>query len=89
MTRPVDRRRKLAQHSRMDDLEPFLSEIDNEALPLRFRLGSLQYLEARSDFMTDEERQAINSARERLYSVLTEDMVLERPEPKQTQWTLF
>ena len=46
----------------MDDLEPFLSEINNPEIPVSCRLGSLHYLQLREDFMTTAERDACSQS---------------------------
>lgn len=45
-----------------EDLEPFLSEVKDEMLPPRSRLGSLLYLEARETFLSPEQRQTLEAA---------------------------
>ncbi|RUL84036.1 hypothetical protein [Tautonia sociabilis] len=53
-----------------DDLEPFLSEVGDETLPPRWRLGSLLYLEARETFLSPEHRAALETARTRICQAL-------------------
>ncbi|RUL84609.1 hypothetical protein [Tautonia sociabilis] len=53
-----------------DDLEPFLSEVGDETLPPRWRLGSLLYLEARETFLSPEHRAALEAARTRICQAL-------------------
>ena len=53
-----------------DDLEPFLSEIQDETLPPLSRLGSVLYLEARETFLSARHRSLVGTARERISRAL-------------------
>ena len=57
-----------------DDLEPFLSEVRDETLPPRWRLGSLLYLEARETFLSPERRATLDTARERICRALAAEV---------------
>lgn len=63
-----------------EDLEPFLSEVRDESLPPRWRLGSLLYLEARETFLSPEHRAELDEARERIIPALAARMQLEEAE---------
>jgi len=86
----------MATHPEDDDLEPFLSEVRDEALPPRWRLGSLLYLEARETFLSPGHRAALDAARERICRALAAEAspdgigreIIPR-EPPRTQGLLF
>jgi hypothetical protein len=51
----------MGMHYEDYDLEPFLSEVRDDALPPRWRLGSLLYLEARETFLSPEHRDVLDA----------------------------
>ena len=55
------------------DLEPFLSELQDETLPPLSRLGSVLYLEARETFLSARHRSLVEAARERISQALEVD----------------
>lgn len=86
----------MSLHYKDDDLEPFLSEILDEALPPRWRLGSLLYLDARETFLSSEHRHVLDAARERICralaiesSITGIDQDAGSPSPPRTQGMLF
>lgn len=79
------------------DLEPFLSEIQDETLPPLSRLGSVLYLEARETFLSARHRAILKAARERISQALDVDRRdasdptggADSPVPPRVQGTLF
>ena len=78
-----------------DDLQPFLSEVLDETLSARSRLGSLLYLEARETFLSPEQRTTLEEARERICRALAAEVRREEAERERiraetpVQGTLF
>ena len=70
-----------------DDLEPFLSDIENESLPLALRLGSLVYFQERESFLDEDVRLFLDQVRERLMLLILENE--EATEIPATQGILF
>lgn len=79
------------------DLEPFLSEIQDDTLPPLSRLGSVLYLEARETFLSARHQSLLKAARERISQALeveprnASDSTggADSPVPPRIQGTLF